>query len=79
MARTEQRYLIDRETVEHLVAMLREGIKEGASDDELREQTWEVLDPEYRNKTDQSLKEMKEGRTKRFKNADQMIRDLEAR
>jgi glucose dehydrogenase len=79
MARTEQRYLVDRETVEHLLAMLKDGVKEGATDTELKEQTWEILDSEYRNRTDQSIREMKEGKAKRFKNADEMIRDLESR
>lgn len=79
MARTEQKYLVDRETVEHLVAMLKEGVREEASDEALKEQTWEILDSEYRSRTDQSLREMKEGRTKRFKNADEMIRDLDSR
>jgi hypothetical protein len=79
MARTEQKYLVDKETVEHLVAMLRDGVEKGASDEEIREQTWEILDPGYREKTDQALKEMREGRIKRFKNAKQMIRDLETR
>jgi glucose dehydrogenase len=79
MARVEQKYLVDRETVEHLVAMLRDGVKKGASDEEIQEQTWEILDSRYRTRTDQSLREMSEGRTKRFKNAEQMIRDLETR
>ncbi|MDG6920257.1 MAG: hypothetical protein JRN44_00670 [Nitrososphaerota archaeon] len=79
MARTEQKYLVDRETVEHLVAMLKEGVREEASDEALKEQTWEILDSEYRSRTDQSLREMKEARTKRFKNAGEMIRDLDSR
>ena len=70
---------MDRETVEHLLAMLKHGVKEGATDTELKEQTWEILDSDYRNRTDQSLREMKEGKAKRFKNADEMIRDLESR
>ncbi len=76
MARAEQKYLVDRETVEHLVAMLKDGLAKGSSEKEIREQTWEILDAQYREKTDQALKEMNEGRTKRFKNAEQMIRDL---
>ena len=79
MARTEQKYLVDKETVEHLVAMLKDGVKEGATDAELKEQTWEILDSEYRNRTDRSLQEMKEGKAKRFKNTDEMIKDLESR
>ena len=78
MAKTEQRYVVDKETVEHLVAMLRDGVKGGAADDELREQTWEILNPQYRGKTDQAFREMKEGKAKHFKNADQMIEDLES-
>lgn len=77
MARTEQKYLVDRETVEHLVSMLRDGMAKGASDDEIREQTWEILDSSNRGRTDQSLKELREGKIKRFKNAKQMVRDLE--
>jgi glucose dehydrogenase len=79
MAKTDQKYLVDRETVDHLVAMLKDGVREGASEEELKEQAWEILDSEYRARTDQSLKEMKEGKSKRFKNADEMIKDLEAR
>jgi hypothetical protein len=76
MARTEQKYVVDRETVEHLIAMLRDGVAKGSSDKAIREQTWEILDSQYRAKTDQALKEMNEGRAKRFKNAEQMIKDL---
>ena len=79
MARTEQKYFVDKETVEHLVAMLRDGMEKGASDEEIREQTWEILDSSYRERTDQAFKEMREGRIKRFKNTKQMIRDLETR
>jgi hypothetical protein len=76
MARAEQKYLVDKETVEHLIAMLRDGLASGSSDKEICEQTWEILDSQYRVKTDQAIKEMNEGRTKRFKNAQQMIRDI---
>jgi hypothetical protein len=78
MARVGQKYLVDRETVEHLIEMLTDGVERGASDKEMREQTWEILDPQYRVKTDQALKEMNEGRVKRFKTAEQMIQDLES-
>jgi hypothetical protein len=76
MARVEQKYLVDKETVEHLIAMLRDSLARGSSEKEVREQTWEALDSQYRAKTDQALKEMNEGRVKRFKNAEQMIKDL---
>ena len=76
MAKTEQKYIIDREALDHLLAMIRDGIAEGASDKEISEQTFEILDPEYRARVDQSLKEVKEGRVKRFKGADEMIEDL---
>jgi hypothetical protein len=79
MARAEQKYLVDKETVDHLLAMLRDGVKKGASDEELREQTKEILDPDYRVRVDQSLKEAAEGKVKRFKNAEDMIRDLRSR
>ena len=76
MARVEQKYLVDKETLEHLIAMLRDGIARGATDKEIREQTSEILDSQYRAKVDQALKEAREGKVKRFKNAEQMIKDL---
>jgi hypothetical protein len=79
MAKTEQKYLIDRETLEHLIALLRDGLSRGASEETIWDQVYEILDRDYRSKTDQSLKEMRQGRMKRLKNADEMIRDLESR
>jgi hypothetical protein len=76
MARVEQKYLVDKETLEHLIAMLRDGIARGATDKEIREQTSEILDSQYRAKVDQALREAREGKVKRFKNAEQMIKDL---
>lgn len=79
MARAQQKYLIDGETLDHLLAMLRDGVSKGASDEEIREQTREILDPDYRAKVDRSLKEASEGKVRRFKNAEEMIRDLHSR
>ncbi len=76
MAKLEQKYLVDREAVEHLIAMLRDGLANGASDKELWEQTREILDSEYRSKTEQALRELKGGKVKRFRSAESMIRDL---
>ena len=76
MAKTEQKYVIDREVLNHLLAMIRDGVAHSASDSEISEQTFEILDSDYRAGVDRSLKEAKEGRTKRFKNADEMIEDL---
>ena len=76
MARTQQKYVIDREALDHLLAMIRDGVAHGASDKDIAEQTLEILDPEYRSRVNQSLKEAKEGRAKRFKNADEMLKDL---
>jgi len=76
MARVEQKYLIDRGVLDHLLSMLRDGVARGASDKEIREQAREILDPEYRTKTDQALRERAEGRVKRFKDAEEMIEDL---
>jgi hypothetical protein len=79
MARTEQKYVIDRETLEHLLAVLRDGVTRGASDKEIWDQTREILDPVYRRKTDLALREKAKGRVKRFKNAEEMINDLKSR
>ncbi len=76
MAKLEQKYLVDREAVEHLIAMLRDGLANRASDKELWEQTLEILDSEYRSKTEQALKELKGGKVKRFRSTESMIRDL---
>jgi hypothetical protein len=79
MARSEQKYLIDKEALGHLLAMLKDGVARGASDKEIWEQTREILDPHYRADTDQAMKEKAEGRAKPFKDADEMIRDLRSR
>lgn len=79
MAKTEQKYLIDKEALEHLIDLLRDGLSKGASEKEIWDQAYEILDSEYRSKTDQSFKEMKEGKIKRLKNAEEMIRDLGSR
>lgn len=76
MARTAQKYLIDRDALDYLLAMLRDGISQGASDKELWEQTREILDADYRKKVDQALAEKAAGRVRRFKNPEEMIRDL---
>ena len=76
MARVEQKYVVDKETLEHLIAMLRDGIAKGATDKEIREQTSEILNSQYRAKVDQALKEAREGKAKRFKNAEQIIKGL---
>lgn len=78
MARAEQKFLVDREVVEHLIAMLKDGLARGATDEEIWEQTWEILDPAYRARTEQAFNELREGRVTRFKNAEAMIRDLES-
>ena len=79
MARLEQKYLIDKEVLEHLIALLRDSLAKGANENEIREQVWEILDPEYRAKTDQAFKEVKDGKVRRFKNAEEMIKDLKSR
>lgn len=79
MAKTEQKYLVDREALEHLISLLRDALQRGVSENEIWEQAWEILDPAYRLKTDQAMKEMKEGKVRRFKNAEEMIKDLESR
>ncbi len=79
MARLEQKYLVDKEALEHIVALLRDSLAKGANEREIWEQIWEILDPEYRAKTDQAFREMKAGRVRRFKNAEEMIKDLKSR
>lgn len=76
MARVEQKYLIDKEVLEHLLSMIRDGVAKGASDKEILEQTQEILDPEFRERTDQTLRERAGGRIKRFRDAKEMIDDL---
>ncbi|MDA4130132.1 MAG: hypothetical protein OK457_05140 [Thaumarchaeota archaeon] len=78
MAKTEQKFVIDRAGLEHLIAMLRDGLEKGASDRQLREQTWEILDSKYGEATERSLKEMKEGNLRRFKTAEALIKELES-
>lgn len=75
-ARMEQKFQVDRETVEHLIDFLRDAVKSKASDKEILDQAWEILDSEYRKHTDQAFKEMREGKTRAFQDAEQMITDL---
>ncbi len=79
MARVEQKYQIDKETLEHLLSMLRDAVVSGASDKEIWEQTREILDPEYRAKVDESLREAAEGKLRRFKSSKELIDDLHSR
>jgi len=76
MAKVEQKYLVDREVLEHLLSLLRDGLAQGTSDREIWEQTLEILDPEYRTKTDRALREAAEGKVKRFKDSKAMLDDL---
>lgn len=78
MAKVEQKYLIDKEGLEHLIAMLKDALKSGATDEEIWEQSLEILNSQYRTRTNQAFKEMRKGRTTRFKTAEDMIRDLES-
>ena len=48
----------------------------GASGRGIWEQTPEILDPEYRAKTDRALRRAAEGEVKRFKDAKAMLDDL---
>jgi hypothetical protein len=73
MAKVEQKYVMDREVLEHLLSMLRDGVVQGASDKEIWEQTLEILEPEYRAKTDRALREAAEGKVKHFKDAKAMF------
>jgi len=61
MAKAEQKYVIDGEAPNHLLAMIRDLVAHGASDSEISEQTFEILDSDYRAGVDRSLKEAKEG------------------
>ncbi len=78
MARTQQKYLVDKTVVDHLIAMLKDGLARGASDKEIREQTWEILDSQYRTRTDHAIKEAREGKVRRFRNAEDLISDLKS-
>ena len=79
MAKTEQKYLIDKEALEHLITLIRDVLSKGASEKDIWDQAYEILDSENRSKTDRSLKEMKEGEVKRFSKPEEMIKDLESR
>jgi hypothetical protein len=48
MARGEQKYLVVEGAVGQLVAMLRDGVGNGAGDEGVRGETWEILGSQYR-------------------------------
>ena len=76
MAKTVETYRIDKDALEHLMAVLKDAIKKGATDDEIQEQVYEILDVKYRIDADQSFGEMRKGNANGFRSINQMVNDL---
>ena len=68
--------VIDRKTMREIIEFMEEAIKEGLSKDEIMSQIDLILDKEARKRIEQSEKDIKEHRVKRFKTAEELLEDL---
>ncbi len=75
MAKAEQ-IVTDRKTLRELVEFMEEAVKEGLTKKEIASQIDLLLDKDARKRLKQSLRDLKEGRVRRFKGPKQLIEDL---
>ncbi len=75
MAKAEQ-IVTDRKTLKELVEFMEEAVKEGLTKEEIASQIDLLLDKGARKRLRQSLRDLKEGRVRRFKGPKQLIEDL---
>jgi hypothetical protein len=75
MAKTEQ-IVIDRETLKELVEFMEEAVREGLSKEEIRSQAGLMVDRDARLRLKKSLREVREGRTRHFRNSKELMDDL---
>ena len=61
-----------------MVEFMEEAIKEGLTKEEIASQVDLMLDKAAQKRLKQGLKEVKEGRVRRFKTAEDLIKDLHA-
>lgn len=72
MAKAEQ-IITDRKKMKEILEFMEEAVKEGLSKEEIMSQIDLMLDKEAQKRIKQSEKEIKQGKTKRFKSAKEAI------
>ena len=75
MARAEQ-IVTDRKTLRELIVFMEEAVKEGLTRDEIASQIDLLLDEAARGRLEKSLKEMRGGRVRHFKNKEELLTAL---
>ncbi|MCP8313311.1 MAG: hypothetical protein H3Z53_02905 [archaeon] len=68
--------VIDRKTIREIIEFMEEAVKEGLSRDEIMSQIDLILDKEAQKRIEQSVKDIKEHRVKRFKTTEELLEDL---
>jgi hypothetical protein len=75
MARTEQ-IVIDRRILKELVEFMEEAVREGLTKEEITSQVDLLLDETARERLEKSLKELRKGKVKRFKDPQALLKAL---
>lgn len=77
MAKTEQ-VVTDRKTLRQMVELMEEAVKEGLTKEEIASQVDLMLDKGAQKRLNQALRDVKEGRVRRFKEPKELIANLHA-
>jgi hypothetical protein len=75
MAKTEQ-IVTDRKTMKELVEFMEEAVREGLTKEEITSQVDLLLDAAARGRLEKSLKEVRKGKVKRFKDPQALLKAL---
>ena len=75
MARAEQ-IVTDRRTVKELVEFMEEALREGLTKEEITSQIDLLLDEAARGRLEKSLKELRTGKVKRFRDPQALLKAL---
>jgi regulatory protein YycI of two-component signal transduction system YycFG len=75
MAKTEQ-IVTDRKTMKELVEFMEEAVREGLTKDEINSQVDLLLDQAARVRLEKSLKEIRKGKVKRFRDPRALLKAL---
>lgn len=73
---TEKALTIDWKTLRELVEVVTQAARKGLSNEDIWANVEVILSPHLKEGIEQGLKDVKEGRTKRFKDAREMLTDL---
>jgi hypothetical protein len=75
MAKAEQ-IVTDRKTLKELVEFMEEAVREGLTKREIESQIDLLLDKDAEKRLRQSLRDLKAGRFRRFKSAEELLENL---